>query len=552
MHNLRDTKTDMLGIAKTASASILRYGAEVATSCDPLAAAIAIGGKVGVGLSLSRFSASQCAGLVGVIVSSITPQVMLIYISYLYSNLHQASVPLLLKKISEDLDYLKKSMDIVRENPQFMANDFLSIALENLNSYKFKEVRPIFFYYYLNHLYSKALKNFKSAEYEATKGIHMAPTFQGVLGCVQIPIFSSVMLECASTLEGIPCFIPIHCLQTNARNNVEKIIENGLSTIMKRAQSKRWNGRHTISVKTQNLLDPLLASLYNPYSLSANLTDPYADCSLPPPESLRFTINVSYIPEGENDNCKLEVLLHDKLEFVLFIWKAFQKYGTYVFLRHKKTTWTLNATNGNLFSMEYDIQADRLATNSGELEKTVGWPTERMSIKQMIEEAKLKMDSKIKHLSHDTYKWIKRVPMQYLNGMQIDIEESSTDGLTLLHILAKLNETKNMKCLLDKISNIDPCDSSGWTPLHIACATSSFKAARMLIEYGANVNALTNQKDSPLTILASQKEQDLTLLKMLLNQNAKREQENKDHMRAVDLVRQSNSKKEVVKLLRPR
>ena len=48
---------------------------EVATSCDPLAAAIAIGGKVGVGVSLSRFSASQCAGLVGVIVSSITPQV---------------------------------------------------------------------------------------------------------------------------------------------------------------------------------------------------------------------------------------------------------------------------------------------------------------------------------------------------------------------------------------------------------------------------------------------------------------------------------------------
>ena len=48
---------------------------EVATSRDPLAAAIAIGGKVGVGVSLSRFSASQCAGLVGVIVSSITPQV---------------------------------------------------------------------------------------------------------------------------------------------------------------------------------------------------------------------------------------------------------------------------------------------------------------------------------------------------------------------------------------------------------------------------------------------------------------------------------------------
>ena len=64
------------GIAKQASESIVKYGAEVATACDPLEAAITLGGKVGVGLSLSRFSVSQCAGLVGVIVSSITPQVI--------------------------------------------------------------------------------------------------------------------------------------------------------------------------------------------------------------------------------------------------------------------------------------------------------------------------------------------------------------------------------------------------------------------------------------------------------------------------------------------
>jgi hypothetical protein len=49
-------------------------------------------------------------------------------------------VPLLLKKISEDLDYLKQSLDIVRENPQFMANEFLSISLQNLNNYNFDEV----------------------------------------------------------------------------------------------------------------------------------------------------------------------------------------------------------------------------------------------------------------------------------------------------------------------------------------------------------------------------------------------------------------------------
>jgi hypothetical protein len=52
----------------------------------------------------------------------------------------QTSVPLLLKKISEDLDYLKESLDIVRENPQFMANEFLSISLQYLDNYNFDEV----------------------------------------------------------------------------------------------------------------------------------------------------------------------------------------------------------------------------------------------------------------------------------------------------------------------------------------------------------------------------------------------------------------------------
>lgn len=49
-------------------------------------------------------------------------------------------MPLLLKKISEDLEYLKKSLDIVRENPQYMANEFLAVALTKLNSYELEEV----------------------------------------------------------------------------------------------------------------------------------------------------------------------------------------------------------------------------------------------------------------------------------------------------------------------------------------------------------------------------------------------------------------------------
>ena len=70
-----DIQTNLKGVATKAAESSIKYGAEIATAFDPLAAAIAVGGKVGIGVSLSRFSASQCAGIVGVIVSTINPQV---------------------------------------------------------------------------------------------------------------------------------------------------------------------------------------------------------------------------------------------------------------------------------------------------------------------------------------------------------------------------------------------------------------------------------------------------------------------------------------------
>ena len=56
---------------------------------------------------------------------------------------------LLMKKIGEDLDYLKKSLDIVRENPQYMANEILSKALLELDGYKFKEAQIFNFKIYM-------------------------------------------------------------------------------------------------------------------------------------------------------------------------------------------------------------------------------------------------------------------------------------------------------------------------------------------------------------------------------------------------------------------
>ena len=395
------------------------------------------------------------------------------------------------------------------------------------------------------------MKHFEKCEYEATKGIHLAPTFQGVLGCVQMRIFSSVMIECASNLEGIPCFVPIHCLPSATKANIQRIITGGLMTIMKKAKTRKWNGKKRITLRTQNIIDPFLSALYNTYSLSGVLTDPYQDSTMPVPSSIKFTIDVTYIAEGEEDSCKLEVLLHDDLEIVIFTWKEFKRDGSYVFLRYKKTTWTLAVTNGNLFEIEYDILENKMSTKAGEMDKIVGWPQQRMSTNKMIEEVNLKIDGKLKQLSRSTYKWIKKVPEQYLNSMSIDLDGVNEDGFTLLHILSDIDESKYVKCIIEKIQNVDPCDNSGQTPLHRACSSASYKTAKLLLHYGANVNAVTENGDTPLMMLAMQKKHNLSFFKLLLDYNAKRDVENKDNMRAVDLARMSNSKGDVIKLIRP-
>ena len=42
--------------------------------------------------------------------------------------------------------------------------------------------------------------------------------------------------------------------------------------------------------------------------------------------------------------------------------------------------------------MHYNIKENKMITKSGELEKSVGWPKERMDVQQLIEEAKEKMN----------------------------------------------------------------------------------------------------------------------------------------------------------------
>ena len=379
----------------------------------------------------------------------------------------------------------------------------------------------------------------------------MAPTFKGLLGCIQIKTFSSVMLECASSLNGIPCFSPLNCLTEEAKGCIENIIRGGLETIMEKAKTKTWNGKLKISAKTQNMIDPYLAALYNTYSLASSLTDPYHSSESEPPKSVLFSINTTFIAEGENDCCKLEVLLHDELNIVLFIWKEFKGEITNVFLRHKRTAWYIDATHASCFDIEYCMSNNSMKTNGIEMNKLVGWPVERKSIQDLLTETVHVKRGSFRKICKKTYKWIEHVPEQYLHCMEMDLDKAEYEGLTLLHALADINEFKNMGRLMGKIKNIDPTDKSGRTPLHRACMNLSFSAAKLLIRNGANVNALTTKGNSPLMLLARNKKQSFSLVKLLIEFGAKRQIEDNEGMRALDIVNALNASDRLKKLLHP-
>ena len=212
----------------------------------------------------------------------------------------------------------------------------------------------------------------------------MAPTFKGLLGCIRLRIFSSVMIECASRLEDILCFSPLNCLSDEAKRTIEHIIHRGLETIMQKAKTRMWNGKFKILSKTQDIIDPYLAALYNTYSLASSMTDPYYRSDLEPPESIKFRIDSTYIPEGENDSCKLELLLHDTLDIVIFLWKEFKGRASHVYLRHHRSTWSIDATHGSIFDMIFEISENIMKANGKEIDRLVQWPAERKSVKDLM------------------------------------------------------------------------------------------------------------------------------------------------------------------------
>ena len=141
----------------------------------------------------------------------------------------------------------------------------------------------------------------RAVDLEATKGMQMAPTFQGILSCCQLKMISCVLLECATEIENVHCFLPLHMDPSKKKDNIRRIIEEGISTILSSARQRSFiRGKLTITQERQDQIDPYLSKFYNSYSLASNYTQPYQD-SLEVPKEVCFKVNTEFIAEGEED-----------------------------------------------------------------------------------------------------------------------------------------------------------------------------------------------------------------------------------------------------------
>ncbi len=101
--------------------------------------------------------------------------------------------------------------------------------------------------------------------------------------------------------------------------------------------------------------------------------------------------------------------------------------------------------------------------------------------------------------------------MVQLAGDALPLSEclaGNEDGDTGLHVATKMNDMEHMSYFLDK-GNLNEQTNNGSTALHVAVTDGNAKAAKLLLNRGANICITTNDGDTPLHLAATQYPDDL-------------------------------------------
>eukprot|EP00943_MAST-04B_sp_MAST-4B-sp1_P005820 g5820.t1 len=84
-------------------------------------------------------------------------------------------------------------------------------------------------------------------------------------------------------------------------------------------------------------------------------------------------------------------------------------------------------------------------------------------------------------------------------------ELSNVTKRTFLHALAEKGDLEMMRLIIKRGIDVNATDNAGWTALHLSVAGGFQRISKLLIEYGADVNAITSNQAKwyPIHLAAS-------------------------------------------------
>ena len=138
------------------------------------------------------------------------------------------------------------------------------------------------------------------------------------------------------------------------------------------------------------------------------------------------------------------------------------------------------------------------------------------------------------------FKWISRISDIYLTNLSIHINEKHSNGETIFHLASEVRDSRILSYIISKCKSINEKDATGETPLHRAIKSGNTKNAKLLLEWGADVDSLTYKRETPL-MYACRYMRNVDLVKLLLSYNANIELTNYEGEKALDICRNNSS-----------
>lgn len=102
---------------------------------------------------------------------------------------------------------------------------------------------------------------------------------------------------------------------------------------------------------------------------------------------------------------------------------------------------------------------------------------------------------------------------------------SCRSGETALHVACRRDHVRIVRLLVNKGANVNAVNKSGETPLHTAVFAGSMLSARLLLKHGADVNARDSCQRTPMHVLCMRSSlwHTLTIGPLLLHNGASAE-----------------------------